>query len=101
MPADTFSDLDALAANGDGSLWRRGPVWSYPNAPTNDPRTASLVLPIANVPDSRVQAALQAGAWVAAWIDDQNTPIAVLAVRKAPVSGVVRARTIAEFGTAA
>lgn len=100
MPADTFSDLDTLAANGDGTLWRRGPVWSYPNAPTTDVRLTNGAIPLDNLPDARIQAALQAGAWVAAWIDDTKTPVAVLAVCKAPEGGVIRARRIHEFGAA-
>ena len=101
MP-DTFADLDTLAANGDGTLWRRDSVWSYPGCPTTSPVASNLRLPIATVPDARVQAALQAGAWVAAWIDRTASPTRLLAVVKAPSDGsAVRVRSTAEMGSAA
>lgn len=67
---DTYTDLATLA---DGQppdprygrmLVKSGSVWSYPGCPTNDPRASNLVLPVFNVPDYRVQAALADGLWI-------------------------------------
>lgn len=99
MPkADTFADLDALAAMGErGVLCSYGPVWSYPGAPLPHPAQANLRLPVDNVPASRVKAALAAGAWVASMTTDAGSPVEVA---KAPPSGQdLTVRTPADAGT--
>lgn len=101
MP-DAYTDLDTLAANGDGLLWRRGMHWSYAIAPTNSPLISNIVVPSDRAPDARVQAAIADAAWVPAWGDHTKSPVQVLAVVKAPSNGsVVRAKRISEFGSVA
>ena len=98
MPVDAYTDLDTLAASGAGVLQlEQGNVWSYPGAPHEDARVHNLAPPITYATDSRVQAALQAGAWVGV---RQNSEGKITAVMKAPSDGSsIRVRTPAEFGT--
>lgn len=99
-----YTDLDALAAkDAHGRLWLCAParVWSYGGAPL-DTRASNLRIPAENVPDSRVQAALADGSWVGSVVDTFATPIALLAVQKAPDPGVAfRPLTRADLGSAA
>ena len=101
MLADTFADLDVLAAKGDGTLWRKQFVWSYLGATVVG--VTKLAIPTENVPDSRVRAALAAGVYVPAYLDETRVPPVVLAVKRAPADPVSaeRVRTVAEFGRAA
>ena len=103
MPADSFSDLDALARKGDGILYRHPTgVWTYSGAPTADPRLVNVPYPLESVQDARLQAALRAGAWAVAVVDHTGPEHRPIGVRKAPADGsVIRPRTVAEFGAAA
>lgn len=75
--ADTFDDLAALAANGNGLLIRTGSKWSYPGAQREG---TNLRIPSPNVDDSRVQAALDAEAWRVWRVDAAGKPDMVCAM---------------------
>lgn len=93
--ADTFDDLAALAAKAEpawngteyakpngglGLLVRTHGVWSYPGAPQDG---VNLRLPTDNIPDTRVQAALAAGAWGTYRVDGRGRPDIVVAAGSA------------------
>lgn len=73
---DTFTDLVALAAPGNGLLIRTGQKWSYPGAQRHG---TNLRIPSPNADGSRVQAALDAGAWVPWRFDAAGQPDMVCA----------------------
>lgn len=103
--ADAFADLDSLAAKDVAArLWhcRDGNCWSYAGAPL-DASASSLRVPLENVPDARVRAALSAGAWTAAVIDSLANPVRILAVTKLldATKPALRALTRVDLGTPA
>lgn len=100
--ADTFTDLDTVAAAGNGTLWkRRASRWAAAGAQP-DGSGSNVRLPVDTIADGRVQAALAAKAWVPLYVDQAQPPHAV-AVVKSPAEGEapIRARTMAEMGAAA
>ena len=64
-PTETFADLAALAAKGDGRLLRAqgapGDFWTYEGAPTT--QGSNLKLPIESISGRRVWAAVLRGVW--------------------------------------
>lgn len=98
---DTFTDLEDVAACGDGRLWhaRDGNVWTFAGCPVD--RRGSLHMPIVSVPDARVRAALDAGAWIAAVVDTHARPVGILAVQRAPADGTAPVVAAHDLGIAA
>lgn len=72
-PTDTFTDLAALAAQGDGSLVRVNGAWTYAGAPLDTTGT-NLRLPVATVSARRVWAAIVRQVWRPVAFDTPTPP---------------------------
>jgi len=83
-----FAELNALAdREPHGRMWlcEADRVWNCAACPLAS--AAGAQSPIEAVPDTCVQTALKAEAWIVAAIDDHARSVHILAVQKAPAAG--------------